>query len=165
MKSLDDLINLIKDSGQMNESERLMLIKNIENVVQQDNPAKQKLLNQAYSKGIDKLKAAAWYLSNKSNGDGANVPVEKMAEEYFNHETYWKGLDESTRQLVTLRDTLFDGSWERMEGDLTKALNKGGYIYKLMEIDKIPEFLDKIDTLKKYEEQHKINLNYFSKIG
>ena len=54
-------------------------------------------------------------------------------------------------QLVTLRDDLYSGSWDKMVTDLQDRLNHRPYIYKIGE--RIHEDLLRIKTLRVLEEE------------
>jgi len=63
------------------------------------------------------------------------------------------------RMLITIRDELYEGSWEEMEADLKARLEGRPYIYKLA--TRIKEDLARIQKLKGYEEDFNINLSAF----
>ncbi len=63
------------------------------------------------------------------------------------------------RMLITIRDELYEGSWEEMEADLKARLEGRPYIYKLA--TRIKEDLVRIEKLKTYEEDFNINLSTF----
>lgn len=63
------------------------------------------------------------------------------------------------RMLITIRDELYEGSWEEMEADLKARLEGRPYIYKLA--TRIKEDLMRIQKLKTYEEDFNINLSAF----
>jgi len=63
------------------------------------------------------------------------------------------------RMLITIRDELYEGSWEEMEADLKARLEGRPYIYKLA--TRIKEDLVRIQKLKTYEEDFNINLSAF----
>lgn len=63
------------------------------------------------------------------------------------------------RMLITIRDELYEGSWEEMEADLKARLEGRPYIYKLA--TRIKEDLVRIEKLKTYEEDFNINLSAF----
>ena len=63
------------------------------------------------------------------------------------------------RMLITIRDELYEGSWEEMEADLNARLEGRPYIYKLA--TRIKEDLVRIEKLKTYEEDFNINLSAF----
>lgn len=58
--------------------------------------------------------------------------------------------------LITLRDELYGGSWERMIKDLNDRLKGRPYIFKL--VNRIKEDLKRIAKLQAYEKKHGVNL-------
>src|SRR5437773_4411377 len=77
------------------------------------------------------------------------------------HEKYCAALSTDERTLVTLRDELYNGSWEQMKGDLKDRLQGKPYIFKL--VNRIQEDLSRIEKLQEYERKHKVNLADFLK--
>ena len=75
------------------------------------------------------------------------------------HEKYCKNLTPDERMLVTLRDDLYDGSWEQMLRDLSDRLKGKPYIFKL--VNRIQDDIQRIEKLQIYESKHKINLADF----
>ena len=61
------------------------------------------------------------------------------------------------RMLITIRDELYEGSWQEMEADLKARLEGRPYIYKLA--TRIKEDLARIQKLRGYEENPSINLS------
>lgn len=61
--------------------------------------------------------------------------------------------------LITLRDELYAGSWNRMLDDLKDRLHGKPYIFKL--VNKIEEDIARIEKLKRYEEMHRVNLSLY----
>ncbi|MCB9894406.1 MAG: hypothetical protein H6839_08150 [Planctomycetes bacterium] len=72
------------------------------------------------------------------------------------HQTYYEGLSEEAKMLLVLRDELYMGSWDKMVDDLKNRLKGRPYIFKL--VNRIEEDLERIETLRSYEQKHKINL-------
>src|ERR1041384_333434 len=75
------------------------------------------------------------------------------------HEKYVAGLSTDERTLVTLRDELYNGSWEQMLGDLRDRLQGKPYIFTL--VHRIQEDIARIEKLQEYEKKHKVNLADF----
>ena len=71
-------------------------------------------------------------------------------------EKYAAQLSADERMLVTLRDELYDGSWEQMLKDLKDRLEGKPYIFKL--VNRISADIQRIEKLSEYEKKHKINL-------
>lgn len=72
------------------------------------------------------------------------------------HDRYAAALDPDERTLVTLRDELYNGSWEQMLGDLKDRLKGKPYIFKL--VNRIQDDIGRIEKLRDYEQKHRINL-------
>ena len=77
------------------------------------------------------------------------------------HEKYCASLSVEERTLVTLRDDLYNGSWDVMLGDLKDRLQGKPYIFKL--VNRIQEDIGRIEKLQDYEKKHKVNLADFLK--
>jgi hypothetical protein len=77
------------------------------------------------------------------------------------HDKYCASLPVEERTLVTLRDDLYNGSWDVMLGDLRDRLQGKPYIFKL--VNRIQEDISRIEKLQEYEKKHKINLADFLK--
>ena len=58
--------------------------------------------------------------------------------------------------LLTLRNELYGGSWERMVKDLNDRLRGRPYIFKL--VNRIKDDLKRIEKLIEYEKKHSVNL-------
>ena len=74
---------------------------------------------------------------------------------------FFARLSREERQLLLLRDELYDGSWDDMEEDLRRRLNRKPYIYRLM--NRIEEDLRRIARLRAYEEAQGVDLGVFLK--
>lgn len=71
-------------------------------------------------------------------------------------EKYVAQLSADERMLVTLRDELYDGSWEAMLKDLQDRLENKPYIFKL--VNRIAADIQRAEKLSEYEKKHKVNL-------
>jgi hypothetical protein len=71
-------------------------------------------------------------------------------------EKYCAQLSADERMLITLRDELYDGSWEQMLKDLKDRLEGKPYIFKL--VNRISADIQRIEKLGEYEKKHKVNL-------
>ena len=58
--------------------------------------------------------------------------------------------------LITLRDELYGGDWNRMLRDLQDRRDGRPYVFKLVNL--INEDLARIERLKAYEQTHGVNL-------
>jgi len=63
------------------------------------------------------------------------------------------------RLLVTLRDELYEGSWNDMIADLRNRLEGKPYVFKLT--SRIEADLVRIERLKNFEEMNKIDLGKY----
>ena len=72
---------------------------------------------------------------------------------------YYSSLTPEERMLLTLRDELYGGQWERMVKDLNDRLKGRPYIFKLVE--RIKDDLQRVEKLQEYEKKHAINLADF----
>ena len=72
------------------------------------------------------------------------------------HEKFCAALTPDERMLVTLRDELYDGSWDQMMKDLKDRLRSKPYIFKL--VNRIQDDLARVEKLSEYEKKHRINL-------
>ena len=61
--------------------------------------------------------------------------------------------------LLTLRDELYGGQWERMIADLNDRLQGRPFIFKL--VNRIKDDLRRIEKLQEYEKKNGINLADF----
>jgi hypothetical protein len=67
-----------------------------------------------------------------------------------------ESLNDDDRILITLRDEIFDGSWEKFLEDLEDRLKGRPYIFKL--VSRIQDDIERIHKLREYEQRYKINL-------
>ena len=58
--------------------------------------------------------------------------------------------------LVSLRDELYEGSWDQMLKALKDRLEGKPYIFKL--VNRISADIQRIEKLRDYEKKHRINL-------
>ncbi|MDI6733546.1 MAG: hypothetical protein QME51_06550 [Planctomycetota bacterium] len=70
---------------------------------------------------------------------------------------YYVSLTAEEMMLLTLRDELYGGQWERMIKDLNDRLNLRPYIFKL--VNRIKDDLQRIQKLQEYEKKHGINIS------
>jgi hypothetical protein len=69
---------------------------------------------------------------------------------------YVKTLSEEYRMLVILKAQLYGGSWEPMLDDLRNRLSGKPYIFKLA--NRIQDDIERIEEMRKFEHDHKIDL-------
>jgi hypothetical protein len=93
---------------------------------------------------------------NKPNDktlDSMKVADKKAVDDYI------AGLSEEHRMLVILKSQLYGGSWEPMIDDLKNRLEGKPYIFKL--VNRIKDDIERIQEMKKVEENYKIDLADF----
>lgn len=73
------------------------------------------------------------------------------------HKKFCESLTPEEKMLLTLREELYFGSWEKMQQDLKDRLKGRPYIFKL--VNRIEEDLDRIEKLQAYELKHGVNLS------
>ena len=71
-------------------------------------------------------------------------------------ETYARALPMEDRTFLAVRDELYGGSWAEVEADLQARLVGKPYIFKLATT--IKEDLERIARLKRFEDEHGVNL-------
>jgi len=84
--------------------------------------------------------------SNKSD----DTAVSKMAGNFAD------SLSDEHRMLVVLKAELYGGTWEPMLDDLQNRLAGKPYIFKL--INRINDDIERIQEMRKFEEEHNIDL-------
>ena len=67
-----------------------------------------------------------------------------------------EALTDEQRMLVVLKRQLYDGSWETMLDDLKNRLAGKPYIFKL--VNRIQDDIERIETLRKFEKEHNVDL-------
>ena len=83
--------------------------------------------------------------------DNRQIQSEKDAVSEF-----VRTLDNEHRMLVVLKAQLYGGSWEPMLDDLRNRLAGKPYIFKLA--TRIKEDIERIERLKAFEEQYRVDL-------
>jgi len=71
-------------------------------------------------------------------------------------ESFARALPVEDRTFVAVRDELYGGSWVEVEADLQARLAGKPYIFKLATT--IKEDLERIAKLRRFEEEHKVDL-------
>jgi S-adenosylmethionine:tRNA-ribosyltransferase-isomerase (queuine synthetase) len=71
-------------------------------------------------------------------------------------ETFAKNLTPEDKLLLILREELYESSWDLFLKDLNNRKKGKPYIFKLMK--RIEEDIERIERLKKFEEEHNVNL-------
>ena len=66
------------------------------------------------------------------------------------------GLSDEHRMLVVLKSQLYSGQWEPMLDDLRNRLAGKPYIFKL--VNRIRDDIERIETMRQFEESHQVDL-------
>ena len=80
----------------------------------------------------------------------SKVTITKKVRDYI------EGLSDEHRMLVILKAQLYDGTWEPMLDDLRNRLAGKPYIFKL--VNRINDDIERIEEMRKFEQQHNIDL-------
>jgi hypothetical protein len=99
--------------------------------------------------------AMAERIQNKP-GKGAVSPDKIGVSDYV------RTLSEECRMLVVLKAQLYGGSWEPMLDDLRNRLAGKPYIFKLA--NRIQDDIERIEQLRKYENDHNVDLSNYVEI-
>ena len=95
-----------------------------------------------------KRKAKWWLGEVKLSKKRAKVP--QVAVEYY------RNLSPHQQTLITLRDELYEGSWNAMKADLQQRVEGKPFIFKL--VKRIEQDLKDIKKLQEYENNYDVNL-------
>jgi hypothetical protein len=76
--------------------------------------------------------------------------VAKVVAEYVSR------LSDEHKMLVALKSQLYGGSWEPMLDDLRNRLAGKPYIFKL--VHRIQDDIERIEEMRKFEAEHKVDL-------
>ncbi len=87
--------------------------------------------------------------SKNSNKDG-KTSVSNVLSDFVD------GLSDEHRMLVVLKAQLYGGTWEPMLDDLQNRLEGKPYIFKLA--NRIKDDIQRIEQMRKFEEQHNVDL-------
>lgn len=91
-----------------------------------------------------------------SDVEPAGRETESASERDRRHLEFVRSLDPQERQLIILRDELYDGSWGEMRSDLEDRRDGKPFIFKLA--NRIDEDLKRIERLCAYEKAEDVNL-------
>ena len=72
---------------------------------------------------------------------------------------YVSRLGEEHKMLIALKGHLYGGSWDPMLDDLRNRLAGKPYIFKL--VHRIQDDIGRIEEMRKFEAEHKINLTEY----
>jgi len=77
------------------------------------------------------------------------------------HEDYVRSLNREEAQLLALRTYLYEGSWDDMVSDLVARREGRPFVFKLQ--TRIEEDLQRIEKLRKYEEENGVDLGRYAR--
>ncbi|UCG49338.1 MAG: hypothetical protein JSU94_06045 [Phycisphaerales bacterium] len=81
---------------------------------------------------------------------GGRTTVSKVITDYV------QGLSNEHKMLVILKAQLYGGTWDPMLDDLVNRRQGKPYIFKL--VNRINDDIERIESMRKFEEQHSIDL-------
>ena len=87
---------------------------------------------------------------SENSNEGVGTSVSKVVSDFI------AGLSDEHRMLVILKAQLYGGTWEPMLDDLQNRLEGKPYIFKL--VNRINEDIERIEQMRKFEEQHNVDL-------
>jgi len=87
---------------------------------------------------------------SENSNEGVGTSVSKVISDFI------AGLSDEHRMLVILKAQLYGGTWEPMLDDLRNRLAGKPYIFKL--VNRIKEDIERIEQMRKFEEQHNVDL-------
>jgi hypothetical protein len=85
--------------------------------------------------------------------------LEQTVPDRARHHEYFTRLTPEEKQLLLIRNELYGGSWDEMESDLRRRLERKPYIFRLT--NRIEDDLAGIRLLRAYEDQHGVDLGVF----
>ncbi len=88
-----------------------------------------------------------------SGGSESPEPSAAYAPEVI---AFADALSRDDHTFIVLRDELYGGSWEEVEADLRARLGGKPFIFKLA--SRIEEDLERIERLRRFEQEHGIDL-------
>lgn len=83
-----------------------------------------------------------------------NKPSKSVVNQNVNN--YVETLSEEYRMLIVLKRQLYGGAWEPMLDDLRNRLAGKPYIFKLA--NRIQDDIERIEQMRKYEQDHNVDL-------
>lgn len=87
---------------------------------------------------------------NENSHRGVDTSTDRLVSGFV------AGLSNEHRLLVVLKAQLYDGIWETMLDDLQNRLKGKPYIFKL--VNRIKDDIERIEQMRKFEEQHNVDL-------
>jgi hypothetical protein len=94
---------------------------------------------------------------SENSNEGVGTSVSKVVSDFI------AGLSDEHRMLVILKAQLYGGTWEPMLGDLKNRLEGKPYIFKLA--NRIKDDIERIEQMRKFEEEHNIDLTEYVELS
>ena len=91
--------------------------------------------------------------SSENSHKGLKTSVSKVVSDFV------AGLSDEHRMLVILKAQLYGGSWEPMLDDLQNRLAGKPYIFKLA--NRIKDDVERIEQMRKFEQEHDVDLTEY----
>jgi len=104
-------------------------------------------------------KARFWQMDEPSenSNEGVGASVNKVVNDFIT------GLSDEHRMLVILKAQLYGGTWNPMLDDLENRLEGKPYIFKLA--NRIKDDIQRIEQMRKFEEEHNIDLTEYVELS
>jgi hypothetical protein len=94
---------------------------------------------------------------SENSNEGVGTSVSKVVSDFI------AGLSDEHRMLVILKAQLYGGTWEPMLDDLKNRLEGKPYIFKLA--NRIKDDIERIEQMRKFEEEHNIDLTEYVELS
>ena len=94
---------------------------------------------------------------SENSNEGVGTSVSKVVSDFI------AGLSDEHRMLVILKAQLYGGTWEPMLDDLENRLKGKPYIFKLA--NRIKDDIERIEQMRKFEEEHNLDLTEYVELS
>jgi len=94
---------------------------------------------------------------SENSNEGVGTSVSKVVSDFI------ASLSDEHRMLVILKAQLYGGTWEPMLDDLQNRLEGKPYIFKLA--NRIKDDIERIEQMRKFEEEHNIDLTEYVELS
>jgi len=94
---------------------------------------------------------------SKKGRNGRQTSVSKVVSDFV------AGLSDEHRMLVILKAQLYGGTWAPMLDDLQNRLDGKPYIFKLA--NRIKEDIERIEQMRKFEQEHNVDLSNYVELS
>ena len=94
---------------------------------------------------------------SENSSKGLKISVSKEVNDFV------AGLSDEHRMLVILKAQLYGGTWEPMLDDLRNRLEGKPYIFKL--VNRIQDDIKRIEQMRKFEQEHHIDLTEYVELS